>query len=122
MVVDRRQFKPREWRDAALEAPEVSRPKLIPIENADATYTAVFHTISEFPGGITQLFKHVCLDGQAVVDHVWMKENYFWRGMRLQPGDRIQFIARCGRYVKGTGADRRLDFCLYYPRDVRRLP
>jgi len=68
------------------------------------------------------LFVNVCDGhGNQVTDHLWFGAAQCWLRLNLEPGQRVQFCARVRPYWKGYHDNRRRDFKLSHPTDIRLL-
>lgn len=73
------------------------------------------------------LLRNVRCEGEIVADHAWMHVSAGWPE-DLQEGETVRFQARVDRYVKGYFGRREsaynkpieVDYCLVYPRKIRR--
>jgi hypothetical protein len=104
------------------------REKLKAIEGRRARYRAVFecfHSRTSFGYEVKSLILRDVTDaaGNPVCDHLWFRRGKQFDELQLQPGDRVEFEARAGSYLKGYGPpeEKRLDYCLKNPTKVKRL-
>jgi len=56
--------------------------------------------------------------GQVLTDHVHFDRRKWVDDLGLQPGDKIEFDARVGSYVKGYAGERRVDYKLNHPTRI----
>lgn len=88
------------------------------------SFTASFRSYAKTnEGSNVACFGNVYLDDAWMTDHVWIHRSKQMKNLDLQPGDRVRFEARVGRYVKSivprphTEAPE-WDYCLEKIRDV----
>jgi hypothetical protein len=57
--------------------------------------------------------------GEELTDHLWFAVGKWCE--HLVPGEKVRFDARVQTYIKGYHDDRRMDYRLARPTNVRRL-
>lgn len=105
------------------------RNKLKAFENIQYTYIAEF---SRYGSAIisnrkydTVLLKNIKnVFGDYVCEHIWVREPWKFKKIKLQEGDKIMFKAVVKKYKRGYFKDTSnvdFDYCLKYFHDIKKI-